>query len=191
MNNSVNVQNENNNELKKAILIGIIVSIVGSIVVILILRFLVFGVHKNTTGLSDYKAANVDLNCAYSHNTGDTDISIYSDFIYNYQKSYKLVIYNRMVIKYQNGLTDDNVTEMINKLNSLDCIVDGNNDFCVSNRLNFDSSGFGWSYITDKPNNTLTVIFYNYYGSGKRITANDKEQIKTHYKNEGYICEQK
>ena len=84
MNNSVNVQNENNNELKKAILIGIIVSIVGSIVVILILRFLVFGVHKNTTGLSDYKAANVDLNCAYSHNTGDTDISIYSDFIYNY-----------------------------------------------------------------------------------------------------------
>jgi len=94
-----------------------------------------------------------------------------------------------MVIKYQNGLTDDNVTEMINKLNSLDCIVDGNNDFCVSNRLNFDSSGFGWSYITDKPNNTLTVIFYNYYGSGKRITANDKEQIKTHYKNEGYICE--
>lgn len=34
MNNSVNVQNENNNELKKAILIGIIVSIVGSIVVI-------------------------------------------------------------------------------------------------------------------------------------------------------------
>ncbi len=76
MNNSVNVQNENNNELKKAILIGIIVSIVGSIVVILILRFLVFGVHKNTTGLSDYKAANVDLNCAYSHNTGDTDISI-------------------------------------------------------------------------------------------------------------------
>ena len=59
------------------------------------------GVHKNTTGLSDYKAANVDLNCAYSHNTGDTDISIYSDFIYNYQKSYKLAIYNRMVIKYQ------------------------------------------------------------------------------------------
>ena len=139
--------------------------------------------------MSDYKAANVDLNCAYSHNTGDTDISIYSDFIYNYQKSYKLAIYNRMVIKYQNGLTDDKVTEMINKLNSLDCIVDGNNDFCVSNRLNFDSSGFGWSYITDKPNNTLTVIFYNYYGSGKRITANDKEQIKTHYKNEGYICE--
>ena len=175
MNNSVNVQNENNNELKKAILIGIIVSIVGSIVVILILKFLVFGVHKNTTGLSDYKAANVDLNCAYSHNTGDTDISIYSDFIYNYQKSYKLAIYNRMVI--------------INKLNSLDCIIDGNNDFCVSNRLNFDSSGFGWSYITDKPNNTLTVIFYNYYGSSKRITANDKEQIKTHYKNEGYICE--
>ena len=178
MNNSINVQNENNNELKKAILIGIIVSIVGSIVVILILKFLVFGVHKNTTGLSDYKAANVDLNCAYSHNTGDTDISIYSDFIYN-----------RMVIKYQNDLTDDKVTEMINKLNSLDCIIDGNNDFCVSNRLNFDSSGFGWSYITDKPNNTLTVIFYNYYGSGKRITANDKEQIKTHYKNEGYICE--
>ena len=164
MNNSINVQNENNNELKKAILIGIIVSIVGSIVVILILKFLVFGVHKNTTGLSDYKAANVDLNCAYSHNTGDTDISIYSDFIYNYQKSYKLAIYNRMVIKYQNGLTDDNVTEMINKLNSLDCIIDGKN-------------------------NTLTVIFYNYYGSGKRITANDKEQIKTHYKNEGYICE--
>ncbi len=189
MNNSVNVQNENNNELKKAILIGIIVSIVGSIVVILILKFLVFGVHKNTTGLSDYKAANVDLNCAYSHNTGDTDISIYSDFIYNYQKSYKLAIYNRMVIKYQNGLTDDKITEMINKLNSLDCIIDGNNDFCVSNRLNFDSSGFGWSYITDKPNNTLTVIFYNYYDSGKRITANDKEQIKTHYKNEGYICE--
>ena len=92
MNNSVNVQNENNNELKKAILIGIIVSIVGSIVVILILKFLVFGVHKNTTGLSDYKAANVDLNCAYSHNTGDTDISIYSDFIYNYQKSYKLAM---------------------------------------------------------------------------------------------------
>ena len=30
---------------------------------------------------------------------------------------------------------------------------------------------------------------HNYYGSGKRITANDKEQIKTHYKNEGYICE--
>lgn len=189
MNNSVNVQNENNNELKKAILIGIIVSIVGSIVVILILKFLVFGVHKNTTGLYDYKAANVDLNCAYSHNTGDTDISIYSDFIYNYQKSYKLAIYNRMVIKYQNGLTDDKITEMINKLNSLDCIIDGNNDFCVSNRLNFDSSGFGWSYITDKPNNTLTVIFYNYYDSGKRITANDKEQIKTHYKNEGYICE--
>ena len=121
MNNSVNVQNENNNELKKAILIGIIVSIVGSIVVILILKFLVFGVHKNTTGLSDYKAANVDLNCAYSHNTSDTDISIYSDFIYNYQKSYKLAIYNRMVIKYQNDLTDDKVTEMINKLNSLDC----------------------------------------------------------------------
>ena len=46
MNNSINVQNENNNELKKAILIGIIVSIVGSIVVILILKFLVFGVHK-------------------------------------------------------------------------------------------------------------------------------------------------
>ena len=41
MNNSVNVQNENNNELKKAILIGIIVSIVGSIVVILILKFLI------------------------------------------------------------------------------------------------------------------------------------------------------
>lgn len=31
MNNSVNVQNENNNELKKAILIGIIVSVVGSV----------------------------------------------------------------------------------------------------------------------------------------------------------------
>ena len=29
MNNSVNVQNENNNELKKAILIGIVVSIVA------------------------------------------------------------------------------------------------------------------------------------------------------------------
>lgn len=71
----------------------------------------------------------MDLNCTYSHNTGDTDISIYSDFIYNYQKSYKLAIYNRMVIKYQNGLTDDKVTEMINKLNSLDCIIDGNNDF--------------------------------------------------------------
>ena len=49
MNNSVNVvnvQNENNNELKKALLIGI----VGSIVVNLILKFLVFGVHTNTTG---------------------------------------------------------------------------------------------------------------------------------------------
>ncbi len=44
--NSVNVQNENNNELKKAILIGIIVSIVGSIVVILILRFWYLGYIK-------------------------------------------------------------------------------------------------------------------------------------------------
>ena len=81
MNNSVNVQNENNNELKKAILIGIIVSIVGSIVVILILKFLVFGVHKNTTGLSDYKSANVDLNCAYSLNSGDSVFCFYSVFI--------------------------------------------------------------------------------------------------------------
>lgn len=189
MNNGVNVQKVNNSELKRAILIGVIISIVGSIAVILILKFFVFGVHKNTTGLSDYRAANVDLNCTYSHSEGDTNISMYSDFIYNYQRNYKLAIYNRMVIKYQNELTDDKVTEMINKVNSLDCSVDGNNDFCVSNRLNFDLSSFGWSYITDKANNTLTVIFYNYYGSGKKITANDKEQIKTHYKNDGYVCE--
>lgn len=189
MNNSVNdVQKVDNSELKKAIIVGIIISAVGSIAVILILKFFVFGVHKNTTGLSNYRATNVDLNCTYSHNEGDTDISMYSDFIYNYQKNYKLAIYNRMVIKYQNGLTDDKVTEIINKLNNLNCTIDGNNDFCVSNRLNFDSSSFGWSYVTDEANNTLTVIFYNYYGFGKKITASDKEQIKTHYKNEGYIC---
>ena len=189
MNNSVNVQNANNSELKKAILVGVIISVVGSIVVIFILKFFVFGVHKNTTGLSDYRAASVNLNCTYNHSEGDTDISMYSDFIYNYQKKYKLAVYNRMVIKYQNSLTDDKVTEMINRLNSLDCTMDSNKDFCVSSRLNFAPSKSGWSYTTDKASNTLTVIFYNYYGSGKRITATDKEQIKTHYQNEGYVCE--
>ena len=189
MNNSVDVQKVGNSELKKAIIVGIIISVVGSIAVILVLKFFVFGVHKNTTGLSDYKAPSVDLNCTYNHSLGDANISMYSDFIYNYQKSYKLAIYNRMVIKYQNGLTDDKVTEVVDKLNSLNCSVDGNNDFCVSNRLNLDFSKFGWSYVTDKANNTLTVIFYNYYGSGKKITASDKEQIKSHYKNEGYICD--
>lgn len=42
MNNSVNVQKVNNSEVKKAILIGVIISIVGSIAVILILKFFVF-----------------------------------------------------------------------------------------------------------------------------------------------------
>ena len=78
---------------------------------------------------------------------------------------------------------------MINRLNSLDCTMDSNKDFFVSSRLNFAPSKSGWSYTTDKASNTLTVIFYNYYGSGKRITATDKEQIKTHYQNEGYVCE--
>lgn len=173
---------------KKLIMIGVGIVVVFSTIVILVLRFLVFGTHQKTTSFSDYKAPAVSLNCSYNYDNNGINTTVYSDFVYNYQKSYKVAIYNRIVMKYQNGISDDEYNNIINSLNSLDCNND-NSDVCTSKGLNLDSSKFGWLSKIDEENNTITINFYNLYDKGKKANKNDKETIKKFYQANGYICE--
>ena len=83
---------------KKLIMIGVGIVVVFSTIVILVLRFLVFGTHQKTTSFSDYKAPAVSLNCSYNYDNNGINTTVYSDFVYNYQKSYKVAIYNRIVM---------------------------------------------------------------------------------------------
>ena len=149
---------------KKLIMIGVGIVVVFSTIVILVLRFLVFGTHQKTTSFSDYKAPAVSLNCSYNYDNNGINTTVYSDFVYNYQNSYKVAIYNRIVMKYQNGISDDEYNNIINSLNSLDCNND-NSDVCTSKGLNLDSSKFGW------------------------LSRIDEENIKKFYQANGYICE--
>lgn len=188
MNDEKKTKSGTNSELKKAIKIGVIYTIIASIVVIVVLKLFVFGIHSNTSGFTDYRGPAVGLNCQSSSTENGVTTTIYSDFLYNYQKTYKLAVYNRMIINYQTAISDDEYSRIISELNNLDC-TNSDDDICVSNRLNLNLSNFGWSSKIDKENNRIIISFYDYYGSGLKITKTDKENIRRLYENNGYICE--
>lgn len=173
---------------KKLIMIGVGIVVVFSTIVILVLKFFVFGTHPKTTSFSDYKAPSVSLNCNSNYDNNGINTTIYTDFVYNYQRSYKVAIYNRIVMKYQNGIGDEEYNTIINNLNSLDCSNDNNSDICTSRNLNLDLSKFGWTSRLDKDNNTVTINFYNLYDKGQKASKSDKESVKKFYQANGYIC---
>lgn len=199
INNSVNqveIPNKKNNTKLLAIIIGVIVIIV-IVIVVALKEFFVFGSNKNTTGSTEYKDSDVDYNCTYEYANEDTKMKVYLDFIFNYksnredgnQNNYQLAIYDKMIVEYENGLTDEEYKEFIDSLESLECFSYGGENKCTESHLELGITSLGWDTIVDRTGDKIEVTYNNVYGLGRTATEEDIRETKEQYASNGYVCE--
>lgn len=184
--NNLNNLNKKNNKPKTLI---IIIGIVGVITILLISKSgNILKRHSNTTGLSEYSASDVDLNCVRKKNEKNGSITIYSDFLFNYNTgiNYHHKIYNKIVTEYTNGLTEEKYKEFIKSLNSSKCNYDISN--CMKDHLELELTSLGWDTKVDRIGNTIETTFYEISGSNRTATNNEIKKTKTTYEKAGFSC---
>ena len=119
-------------------------------------------------------------------------VKSYSDIIFNYktkgssgqQYNYQAYIFNKMIIEYGDGLTDEEYKEFVDTLNSINCI----DSDCTGNHLVLDISSLGYNTIVDRTVNKIVVTSYKFSGLGVTATKEDMKILKDEYEKQGFVC---
>lgn len=149
--------------------------------------------HKNNTGSTEYSYKDVDLNCIYKSDDGSKNVTIYSDFLFNYKSpgeksyNYQAMIFNKKINTYHNGLTNEIYEDFIDKLFSTYCGGFSAID-CTKDHIEFGITDLGWDTIVDRKGNKIVVTYFNVHGLGKTATKKDIKDIKKSYEDEEYKC---
>ena len=194
-NNIAETSKKNNNVKLLAIMIVVII-IVIVIILIIFNNYSVFGSNNNTTGSTEYKGSDVDFNCTYEYTNGDLKIIVYSDFIFNYkteaesgeENNYQLIRYDKVIVEYENGLTDDEYKDFVDALEATECFDYGNEDICTESHLELTVTSMGWDTVIDRIGNRIEMTYNNWYGMGRTATSEDIREVKEQYESDGYIC---
>ncbi len=150
--------------------------------------------HSNTTGLSNYKDSDVDMNCVRKSDEDSSAATYYADFLFNHKNAdkdsdklnnYQLYIYNKIFVDYKKNLSDEEYREFIKSLNSLGCIND--ND-CKEDHLELGVTDLGSDTVIDRKDNKLEITFIVVHEQNKKASKNDIEKMKKNYEAQGYEC---
>lgn len=199
--NQTKQKNNNNNKL-----IYIVIAIVLFIVLIVLLVIPsnnssspdsndilpIINSHKNNTGSTEYKGSDVDYNCSFEQENDKNTLKSYSDIIFNYktkgsngeQYNYQAVIYNKMIIEYKNGLTDEAYKEFVESLESIFCI----DADCTANHLELPLTTLGMDTVVDRNGNKIVITYHNFRGLGATATKEDMKMVKDEYEKQGFVC---
>lgn len=177
---------------KKTIFIAVAI-IIAIIILVLVSRILFGGSHNNNTGSKEYKAKDVDLTCIYSSDDAEKNVTVYSDFIFNYKSkgnksyNYQLKMYNKKINTYKNGVTDEVYKQFMQDLFEDYCYGLSGND-CTKSHVELGMTDFGWDTTIDRMNNKITVTYNNVYGIGQTATSKDIAKMKKDFEKEDYKC---
>ena len=161
------------------------------VVILIIVLSMMFSTHKNTTGSTEYKANEVDMNCQYTDEAKDgSQVTWYMDVIFNYKSesgiNYQSKVYNKVVREYKKGLTDKEYEAFTEELNSIECI---NSDYCKKSHLELGITGdYGLDTIIDRSGNKIIITAYNVYGMNAKATNSDRKELKAIFKKDGFTC---
>jgi len=178
--------NFDKNKIIKIALIAVVI-----VVVLFLLKgcFSVLGGHKNTTGSSEYKAKDVDLNCSYEKTDSERKVTAHIDALFDYKNgssTYALKQYSKMVYDYTNGLTNEAYKKFIESVDATAC---WEADKCEKNHIDLGLSKLGYDTIIERNGNQITMTFYNLVGIGQKATKDDKDAFIKEYESNGFKCE--
>ena len=179
--------------LKKIVIIISVVVVMGLGFLFFISNyFSLFNTHENTTGSSEYKDSSVDLNCVYESTEDGIQTKIYSDFIFNYstkaddgkEYNYKVKIFNKRIINYLTGLSDEEYAKYVKSLNSIECL----DTECTGNYLELGITEYGWDTAIYRMDDRIEFLYYNLSGRNKQATKKEKKEIRKKYEDAGFVC---
>ena len=175
-----------------------ILIIIGGVVIVIIVIIMVLGSlgggHKNTTGSKEYTGKDVDYNCTTVSNKENGTITTYSDILFNHKRKdstgtitlYSVRQYNKMVIKYNNGLTDEKYKQVVDALNAVKCYSGTD---CTKDHLELEITDFGWNTVVDRKDDEVIISYINLNGANKTLSEKEKKEYYDTLVSSGYTCE--
>lgn len=141
------------------------------------------GVHKNTTGIGGYKDSDITFNCTYNETTDKGEMETYIDFLFNVD-NYQMKQYSKIVLKYYNGVTDEDYKKIVDDANSLECVT----NTCTDPHLELGITDYGWDTVIDRYSDRVEIKYHSISGMGQKATKNDIKDTKKQLEGSGFTC---